>query len=346
MRSLGLIVDPLLPYRMIHLQYANATDILAKTALREGETKLGEQFEYLTALEDLRDSTATYVVFGIEEDIGVQANFGKKGTAKAWDAFLNTFVNLQYNRYTHKNIILLGSIKVVPSEPINKNTPKQSLGDIVDRIDKMVSQVVSAVVRANKIPIIIGGGHNNAFGNIKGVSLAKNNPINVINIDAHTDLRPLDYRHSGNGFSAAYRQDDQRYLELYSIFGLHANYTSQAIFDWMDQRPQQIEYKLFEDITNETDALHVFKTMISKLQNADIGLELDCDAIQDFPTSAQTPSGFALNTIRKCVTLAASLPQIAYFHLCEAAPTKMTSGQVGKALSYLVSDFIRAHDKH
>ncbi len=346
MRSLGFIVDHLPSYRMIHLQYANATDILAKTAVRKGETKLGERFEYLTALENLKNSSARYVVFGIEEDIGVRANFGKAGTAKAWDAFLNSFVNLQHNSYNHKKILLLGSIKVVPSEPIDKDTPMQTLGAIVDRVDNMVSQVVAAVASANKIPIIIGGGHNNAFGNIKGVSLAKNKPINVINIDAHTDLRPLEYRHSGNGFSAAFKQDNQSYLNLYSIFGLHANYTPQAIFDWMDKRPQQIDYKLFEHITSEADAPHVFKTMISKLQGDAIGLELDCDAIQDFPSSAQTPSGFEVNTIRKCVAMAASLPQIAYFHICEAAPTKKTRGQVGKALSYLVSDFIRAHDSN
>jgi formiminoglutamase len=46
------------------------------------------------------------------------------------------------------------------------------------------------------------------------------------------------------------------------------------------------------------------------------------------------------------VQLAASEKNCCYFHICEAAPTKKNEGQVGKALSYLVTDFIREHGTH
>jgi formiminoglutamase len=43
------------------------------------------------------------------------------------------------------------------------------------------------IIKLGKIPIIIGGGHNNAYGNIKGSALAKGK-LNAINFDAHSIL--------------------------------------------------------------------------------------------------------------------------------------------------------------
>ncbi len=42
------------------------------------------------------------------------------------------------------------------------------MGELVNRLDTIVSQIVQKIIAAGKIPIIIGGGHNNAYGNIKG----------------------------------------------------------------------------------------------------------------------------------------------------------------------------------
>ena len=66
--------------------------------------------------------------------------------------------------------------------------------------------LLKIIIKAKKIPIIVGGGHNNAYGIIKGSALALNKKINVLNIDAHADFRPLEGRHSGNGFSYAFHE--------------------------------------------------------------------------------------------------------------------------------------------
>ena len=61
---------------------------------------------------------------------------------------------------------------------------------IVKKIDTYVTYIIEQIVSAGKKPIIIGGGHNNAYGNIKGSSLAHGFPINVVNFDAHSDFSP------------------------------------------------------------------------------------------------------------------------------------------------------------
>ena len=331
---------------MIQLHIQSQETLEQIISKRDGETKIGEKLRYCYSLEDIEESDAHYVLFGIAEDFGVRGNYGKRGTANAWDAFLNAFVNIQENDYNKgKNILLLGYISVTPND-IKYSSPKEVLGDIVSRIDKKVALIVKTIVAAGKIPIIIGGGHNNAYGNIKGASQAINDTMNVINIDAHTDLRTTDYRHSGNGFSYALSLDnpEEASLDKYTVFGLHKNYTPQYIFDLFKKHENRLQYHLLEDSwQSDVPLAQQFDSCLAFVSQKAFGLELDCDAMTNFPSSAITPSGLDINSVRQCIMRAASQKNCTYFHICEASPGRKKAGQVGKAISYFVTDFIRTH---
>jgi formiminoglutamase len=330
---------------MINLDLYTKDYIAQFVQKRAHETKFGEEIETITALADLQAHPAEYVLLGIPEDIGIRANKGKAGAAKTWEVFLNSFLNIQTNIYNNpKNLILLGEINCKAWMQKASSIPKtdehyhQKLGGIVEKIDEAVADVIQKIVESGKIPIVIGGGHNNAYGIIKGCSKATQKPINVANIDAHTDLRPMDFRHSGNGFSYAMTEN---YLDRYSIFGIHRNYTSQAIFDSMDAN-KKIMYHLFEDCLHLTslDKLVKMKSSLDFLKGQ-FGMELDCDAIHNINSSAVTPSGFSLNVMRSFMKLIRK-HKIHYLHICEAAPHEYSL--IGKTLSYLVSDFIRKEE--
>ncbi|MBW4968972.1 formimidoylglutamase [Croceibacter atlanticus] len=327
---------------MKHLKIFSTEDLKMYTSPRKGEIKFGERIGTVNSLETLKESTAKYVIFGIPEDIGVRANLGKSGTKNAFNTFLNAFLNIQVNQFnTPENVLLLGEIDcknwLIKASHIEDNDPNISakLHDILIEIDAEVSQLVKTIISLGKIPIIIGGGHNNAYGNIKGASEAISNPINVINIDAHTDLRTTNYRHSGNGFSYA---QEQGYLNFYHIFGLHKNYTPDYIFKSMNAS-KFIDYTLFDDILSDTIAIQAYKEALNQISKSAFGLEIDCDAISGFPSSAQTPSGMSLETIRQCIAESITHNTCHYLHICEAKPSEYYP--TGKAISYMVSDFIR-----
>lgn len=312
---------------------------------REGETKFGERVNFAENFEVLKNTPGKYVLFGIPEDIGVRANRGKKGTAKAWDIALRSLLNVQSNRYTNaQNLILLGEVDckkfLTKAENLGEDDPHyfDKLGDQVKEIDIVVAGVIEKIVALGKVPIIIGGGHNNSYGNIKGTSLALKKPVNVINIDAHTDLRKLEHRHSGNGFSYARKE---KYLGKYRVFGVHQNYTPAYIFEEMDAS-QNDQYRLFEHLVRKSSQqiLTAFKEELDATSQEEFGLELDVDAIRDFPSSAQTPSGFSFNMVRNFVALASEEENLKYIHICEAAPTTSSETKVGKALSYLITDIL------
>ena len=326
---------------MNELKFYSQKQISKLISTRPGETKLGEKIKVAASLDDLEKTEAEFVIFGIPEDIGVRANYGKPGTSNAWQEFLKSFLNIQENRFNSgENILLLGEINtsalMQKAGNIDVFDPNylQKLGDLVEQMDSAVSEVVKKVILAGKFPVIIGGGHNNAFGNIKGASEALKNPIHVLNIDAHTDLRQLEHRHSGNGFSYAFKNG---FLERYSVFGLHQNYTPQYIFKKMDTS-EAFQYSLFEDLS-KYDRTETFKEHLNFVNPKKFGLELDCDAIANFPSSAISPSGFSLEETRALLREAAKETNCCYLHICEAVATE--TFPTGKALSYFVTDFIK-----
>lgn len=328
---------------MQNFNFYDKKDIDNLITLRKGEVKFGENLQFISSLKDLENSTAKYVIFGITEDVGVRANFGKPGTSNAWEVALKALVNIQTNRFNHpEKLIILGHLNcknwMDKASNIDEADPNyhSKLGDIVKEIDLQVAELIQQIVSKGKIPIIIGGGHNNAYGNIKGSAKALNKPINVINIDAHTDLRQLEHRHSGNGFSYAI---EGQYLKKYTVFGLHKNYTPEYIFEEMDASGN-FQYHLVEDILKNTEEVTKrFQQCLESVAESKFGLELDCDSIANFPSSAQSPAGFSVNHIRSFIELTSKIENCCYFHICEAAPNN-DSVQVGKALSYFISDFI------
>lgn len=95
-----------------HVLFFSEEKIKRLMNTRTGEIKFGEQIEIASDLDALEYSKAKYVLFGIPEDIGIRCNLGKAGAADAWDSFLNSFLNIQQNRYNHsEDCLLLGELK-------------------------------------------------------------------------------------------------------------------------------------------------------------------------------------------------------------------------------------------
>jgi formiminoglutamase len=318
---------------MDNLKIYSQSDIDHLIISRDGETKLGERVAVLSSWDELEGANAKFVLLGIPEDIGVRANAGIAGAASMWRPSLTAFLNIQSNRFlTGEEVLVLGHFEI--NEP--EDSSIKGLRNKVVEIDDLVYPIVEKIVAAGKIPVVIGGGHNNAYPMIKGLSLANKKPIDVLNVDAHADLRDLEGRHSGNGFSYALKEN---YLNNYLMYGLHQNYNNEAILKQIDTDPK-LKAVFFDNILTEVD-LNTFVNEIGSVA----GLEIDLDCIQNVLSSAETPSGFAVNDVRKLILTTAK--KFSYLHLSEGA-TRMLDGGVSKLTSklvaYLVSDFVKAHE--
>ena len=164
-----------------HFRFYKRQDILSLTRLRRFETKLGECLQTATDAdlsESLLHSKAAFVLIGIPEDIGVMANYGTGGTDTAWLPFLKAFCNIQSTDYfTGEEIIALGHFDFsdIKSMILSNAKNEEELVDacrhaVANIIDSEVEALIKLVTAAGKIPLVVGGGHNNAYPLIKGAA--------------------------------------------------------------------------------------------------------------------------------------------------------------------------------
>lgn len=321
---------------MDSLKIYTSNDILPLINQREGEIKLGEKVRLVNSLKVLHQSPAKFVLFGIPEDIGVRANLGTGGTQTAWIPALKALLNVQSNPFlSGEELLVLGSLEIAESEDPSLN----GLRNKVMAIDHLVYPIIALIISANKIPIVIGGGHNNALGIIWGASLAHKAKMNIVNIDAHSDLRKMEGRHSGNGFTYAL---EKGYLNQYRIFGLQQNYVHANLPNFIKNN-STIRAFYYEDLLkSKTTIPKNWATFIKDLSEP-CGLEIDLDSIANVLSSASSPSGFSLNDIRAIVL--SRTKKFSYLHLCEGA-IELADGRhdltTGQTIAFLISDFIKS----
>ena len=346
---------------MKHFKFYSKADILSMTKVRRFETRMGERVQYLKPdsewPEVLQESNARYVILGIPEDFGVKANYGVGGTETAWLSFLNSFLNTQSNDFfTGENTLVLGhfdfgDIKfLIENNAYNPEEKVNAYRHALNIVDEEVEDLLKVIASAKKIPIIIGGGHNNAYPIIKGVAkglhkadLIPLSQINCINLDAHADYNVAEGRHSGNGFRYA---EEDGYLGKYCMVGLHENYISQNVLIDIHNNPF-LDYISYEEIF-----IHERKNFIQAVAHATgftedsyTGIEIDLDCVENTLSSALTPSGLSPLLARKYVTFTAQDTKVAYLHICEGASeleNGLRSSNTGKLIAYLVSDFVKA----
>ena len=342
-------MDKLIPFLI--------SDLAKITNHRSGEIKFGEKMltipKGIEVAAFLKECDAKFVIFGIPEDIGIRANFGRPGASSAWESAIRSIANIQHNRFCKGNqLLVLGHLDVAAEMAEAKGLDfhninhRKTFNNLVERIDKEVAHIISSIVKSGKIPIVIGGGHNNSYGNIKGAALAHGKPINAINFDAHSDFRILEGRHSGNGFSYAY---EEGFLKKYFIFGLHENYTSKNVLDNIKKIEDRVRYNTYDEISirkqknffDEMTQAHEF------LRSDCYGIEIDLDSIPNIASSAMTPSGFSIEELRQFINYFGNHENVAYLHICEGAPDlgeDKNNHLIGKLIGYLVTDFMKAYN--
>lgn len=343
----------------------NRQDIENRLRHRPHEIKLGER---VCVVEDaknlqasLQKSSARYVLLGLPEDIGVRANLGRGGAYSAWQPALNTILNLQSNStLTGDEILVLGHVdfsdemETVRDFDFHDEKNLMEARQIVRQMDEFIYPVIRTIIASGKELIVIGGGHNNSYPVIRGTSegLLQNgsittNGIHAVNLDAHSDLRPLEGRHSGNGFSYSINEG---FLTRYAVIGLQEIFNPYFVFEKLQQHADKVRVFPFDDIyiRNQYTFDEALVSVAAFLQSNYTGIEIDMDTIQNIPSSAKTSCGISTVEARRFVFHLARRLRTPYLHIAEAAPVLShikTDLKTGKLIAYLVTDFIKARNQ-
>ncbi|MFS0490366.1 formimidoylglutamase [Leadbetterella byssophila] len=291
---------------------------------RSGERRIGETLS----------PEGSFVILGIPESIGVRANYGIGGTETAWNSFINAFLNLQENRFlSGKNICIKGAFEIDQ----HRDWSVDQLRMAVTHIDEALAIQVKEIFAAGKIPIVIGGGHNNAYPLLKSAFSVFQKKTNVINLDAHADFRHLEGRHSGNAFSYAAKEG---YLGKYSVVGLKKEYAPEYMLHSLEKHGAELHF--LDELPDFRTFDRVIQKVLQEYSGEKYGVELDVDVLAHVLSSAMTAHGLPIPWA--CHYLRLTAPNALYLHICEGATELYdgrTSPETGKVLAELVSSFIQ-----
>ncbi|GGP49428.1 formimidoylglutamase [Shewanella saliphila] len=324
----------------------------ALSSIRANETKLGQQVLLANPQKTLAENAqfaanagARFGIIAIAEDIGPRANLGRGGASETLHACMAQFLNLQSNRFLHGNqCAILGQISLT-TQP-DSTASVESLRQTTAELDQLVIDAATQLFTAGLEPIVIGGGHNNAYGLLMAIKAYTGLPVAAVNLDPHSDFRPREGRHSGNGFSYAAANGA---LDHYHILGLHELKNSESTLEqlslfgatWHSFQQIWVRRELQLDAALKHIAAGLNQTQLP------VALELDVDAIANMPSSAATFAGIPLLDACQYVHYIAKHCSCSYVHFAEAAPSCHHAGaaagyrDVGQGLSELIYAYIQ-----
>jgi Arginase/agmatinase/formimionoglutamate hydrolase, arginase family len=133
----------------------------------------------------------SFGLIGFRCDEGIRRNHGRIGAAEGPAAIRHALGRLPVQK-TNFQCFDVGNITCAD-------------GDL-EASQKALGAIVELLLTHNIVPIILGGGHELAWGHYQGIARTHpNTSLGIINFDAHFDMRPLISNQQGSSGTPFYK---------------------------------------------------------------------------------------------------------------------------------------------
>lgn len=310
------------------LKKVNEDIWLGRTDHLENRTSFRyHQIVELEQIEKLESLNETCVIIGFESEEGVRRNKGQLGAAKAPNALRSELAKLPWKLSKEKRLADIGTIECI--------------GNGLEKAQQQLGEVVNKVLNKKMIPIILGGGHETAYGHYLGVRnhIGEEAKLGIINIDAHFDLRPYDEQtSSGTMFRQILEQDKN---SNYFVLGIQRYGNTQELFDKADEL--DVTY-IYEEEMHHGQFEQVNTALEKFIQKHDyIMLTLCKDVLNAaFAPGVSAPSPFGLDPtiVRAIIKTVTSHEKVLSFDISEVNPIMDENNRTVKLGAYLTNEAI------
>lgn len=352
--------------RMQWLRPVAEGDLRTMTSGRAGETRLGEVMRTVDTEGHVPPGTRV-AILGIPEDVGVRANLGRPGTRRMWREALRALVHMQANdTIDASSVAVAGTVDVRDIQREAKSADRalaaarreaalggrraaraaESAASLLGRLRELCAEIdgrveaVTAHLRgAGAVPIVIGGGHNNALGIMAGCAKFARRSMNCVNVDLHGDLRAMEGRHSGNPFTYAAHGG---VLERYAVIGLQECTANSAVMEAL-RDPRMRAFTLDAIIRGEIDLAASIDGAVTHAGSGPATVEIDIDCVTGAPASATAASGLSPREVRMCAARLSRELDVHAAHIAEGAPGlgPWPDAMLAKLVAELVCDIAK-----
>lgn len=265
-------------------------------------------------------------LLGFASEEGIRRNQGRLGAAAGPAALRGALGSLA----VHEDLALtdVGTITVN--------------GTDLETAHDHLSNAVQQLIAHDQLVIVLGGGHETAFGSGRGAIRALPTPPVILNLDAHFDLREAPQATSGTPFRqlADLTQDNFHY----QVLGISKPNNTATLF--------QTAEKLGVGITTDEELMalspQAAASLATELTNAHehIHLSIDLDVLPAaVAPGVSAPAGFGVDLPHIhaiCVALATT-GKLRLVDVVELNPTYDIDGRTARVAARLINDIVVAH---
>ena len=255
-----------------------------------------------------------FAFIGFCSDEGVKGNKGRTGAAEGPQSIRKELANLPCS---FKKDVKLYDAGNIFCEDIT-----------LEESQNLLSKAVEKVLSLNLFPIILGGGHEVAFGHYNGIlnylkSKDKKPKIGIINFDAHFDLRPYS---DGGSSGTMFRQisdicKNQDLFFSYLCVGIQKHCNTIELFKTADRLGAN--YILAKDIihSDNWNVLEDFSDFIKEQEHIYLTICSDVFSTAFAPgVSASQPLGLDPERVLKYIRYILKSNKVISFDIAEVSP--------------------------
>lgn len=212
-----------------------------------------------------------------------------------------------------------------------------NLEDGQERLGAAVRQALDA----GHLPVVLGGGHETAFGSYTGLrasQLGQGRRIGIINLDAHFDLRAGPLPSSGTPFRQVAETERALGHEFgYAVVGISQPGNTEALFQ--TARELGVSYLLDEECT-ESRTEHVRQFTQDFIDSMDVVyLTIDLDVLPAYVApgvSAPASYGVPLSVVLEVCRQLARSPKLAVVDVVELNPRFDVDSRTARTAARLI----------
>lgn len=274
------------------------------------------------------DALTGFALLGFECDTGVSRNQGNPGATEGPTAFRRAFAKLPmptpFTLYDAGNVTCHA--------------------DDLEAAQKTLGIQVANILSRNLTPIVIGGGHETAWGHFQGVAQHyHDHDIAILNFDAHFDLRPLIDGHLGSS-GTPFRQINelltaQKRAFNYYCAGIQPFSNTQHLFNYA--QANKVNYLLAETIHANPYDLRFIENIIQSHQSIYVSICLDVFSCALAPgVSAPQALGITATYVIEALRLLKQSGKVISLEIVELAPKYDVNNQTAKLAAALLMGYV------
>lgn len=277
--------------------------------------------------QDLRDGEWPDVaLIGFPCDNGVRRNHGREGAALAPEIIRDMLYRCTPDRAPAFTKLLgraadFGNLQLA--------------GDL-EASQARLGVIVGECMKQGTIPIVLGGGHETAFGHFLGYVHAERD-VTIVNWDQHPDVRRLveGHPHSGSPFRQAIEHGSNRCKE-YRVAGLLPHSAAPAHVEFVEQHGGRVWWR--DDLT-----AHLIDEIVGST-TTDTMVTFDIDAVdQAFAPGVSAPAadGLTPKLWLHAAAAAGANPRVLSLDLSEMNPRFDRDGQTARLAALTIWTFLK-----